>query len=76
MITKTFTVNGMHCASCSAIITKKLSKLDDYYNLIKLFFLFCSGIKFAKTYGFKKVCFFEGLGIFLCVFISSYMSNF
>lgn len=28
MTTKTFTVNGMHCASCSAIITKKLSKLD------------------------------------------------
>ena len=27
MITKTFKVNGMHCASCSAIITKKLSKL-------------------------------------------------
>ncbi len=28
MTTKTFTVNGMHCASCSVIITKKLSKLD------------------------------------------------
>lgn len=33
MITKTFTVNGMHCASCSAIITKKLSKLDGIDNV-------------------------------------------
>jgi len=28
MTNKTFKVKGMHCASCSAIITKKLSKLD------------------------------------------------
>lgn len=28
MTTKTYTINGMHCASCSTIITKKLSKLD------------------------------------------------
>jgi Cu2+-exporting ATPase/Cu+-exporting ATPase len=28
MITKTFKVQGMHCASCSTVITKKLSKLD------------------------------------------------
>ncbi|MEI6810496.1 MAG: heavy metal translocating P-type ATPase [Candidatus Nomurabacteria bacterium] len=33
MTTKTFTVNGMHCASCSAIITKKLSKLDGVDNI-------------------------------------------
>lgn len=28
MINKTLKVKGMHCASCSAIITKKVSKLD------------------------------------------------
>lgn len=28
MTTKTYTVKGMHCASCAALITKKLSKLE------------------------------------------------
>lgn len=28
MTTKTYAVKGMHCASCAAIITKKLSKVD------------------------------------------------
>ena len=28
MTTKTYTVKGMHCASCAAIITKKLSKVE------------------------------------------------
>ena len=28
MATKTYNIKGMHCASCSAIITKTLSKLD------------------------------------------------
>lgn len=28
MITKTFKVSGMHCASCSTIIAKKLEKID------------------------------------------------
>ena len=28
MINKIFQIKGMHCASCSAVITKKLSKLD------------------------------------------------
>ena len=28
MINKTFKIKGMHCASCSVIITKKLSKLE------------------------------------------------
>lgn len=28
MITKNFKVSGMHCASCSAIITKKITKLE------------------------------------------------
>ena len=28
MATKTYNIKGMHCASCSSIITKKLSKLD------------------------------------------------
>ncbi len=28
MTTKTYTVKGMHCASCAAIISKKLSKVD------------------------------------------------
>ncbi|MEI8269947.1 MAG: heavy metal translocating P-type ATPase [bacterium] len=32
MINKTFKIKGMHCASCSAIITKKLSKLDGVDN--------------------------------------------
>ena len=33
MTTKTFKIKGMHCASCSAIITKKISKLDGIKNV-------------------------------------------
>lgn len=32
MTSKIFKIEGMHCASCSAIITKKLSKLDGIKN--------------------------------------------
>ena len=28
MTTQTYSVKGMHCASCAAIITKKLSKVE------------------------------------------------
>ena len=33
MINKIFKIKGMHCASCSAIITKKISKLDGIKNI-------------------------------------------
>jgi Cu2+-exporting ATPase/Cu+-exporting ATPase len=32
MITKTYSVKGMHCASCAALITKKLSKVEGIGN--------------------------------------------
>jgi Cu+-exporting ATPase len=33
MTNKTFKITGMHCTSCSAIITKKVSKLDGVKNI-------------------------------------------